>query len=108
MNSPSQPYSYKAPARYNPRLWNANEVRAYYVARPALLERIVDDLKREDANNHPQHRLIVGLRGMGKSTLLRRIAVAVEDDVQLNASWLPLSFPEEQYNVASPVSYTHL
>ena len=101
MNSPSQPYSYKAPALYNPRLWNANEVRAYYVARPALLERIVDDLKREDANNHPQHRLIVGLRGMGKSTLLRRIAVAVEDDVQLNASWLPLSFPEEQYNVAS-------
>jgi hypothetical protein len=101
MNSPVQPYSYKSPALYNPRLWQANEVRAYYVARPALLDRIVDDLKREDANNHPQHRLIVGLRGMGKSTLLRRVAVAIEDDVQLNASWLPLSFPEEQYNVAS-------
>ncbi|MDZ4255675.1 MAG: hypothetical protein U1A72_24165 [Sulfuritalea sp.] len=101
MNSPVQPYSYKSPALYNPRLWHANEVRAYYVARPALLDRIVDDLKREDANTHPQHRLIVGLRGMGKSTLLRRIAVAVEDNAQLNASWLPLSFPEEQYNVAS-------
>lgn len=101
MNSPIQPYSYKSPALYNPRLWNANEVRAYYVARPVLLDRIVDDLKREDANNRPQHRLIVGLRGMGKSTLLRRLAVAVEDDAQLNASWLPLSFPEEQYNVAS-------
>lgn len=101
MNSPLQPYSYKSPALYNPRLWHANEVRAYYIARPALLDRIVDDLKREDAGNHPQHRLIVGLRGMGKSTLLRRIAVAVEDDAQLNASWLPLSFPEEQYNVAS-------
>lgn len=101
MNSPIQPYSYKSPSLYNPRLWNANEVRAYYIARPALLDRIVDDLKREDANNHPQHRLIVGLRGMGKSTLLRRIAVAVEDDAQLNAAWLPLSFPEEQYNVAS-------
>lgn len=101
MNTATQPYSYKSPALYNPRLWNANEVRAYYVARPALLDRIVDDLKREDANNHPQHRLIVGLRGMGKSTLLRRLAVAVEDDAQLNANWLPLSFPEEQYNVAS-------
>ncbi len=101
MNSPVQPYSYKSPALYNPRLWQANEVRAYYVARPALLDRIVDDLKREDANNHPQHRLIVGLRGMGKSTLLRRLAVAVEDDAKLNAAWLPLSFPEEQYNVAS-------
>jgi hypothetical protein len=101
MNTTAQPYSYKSPALYNPRLWNANEVRAYYVARPALLDRIVDDLKREDANNHPQHRLIVGLRGMGKSTLLRRLAVAVEDDAPLNANWLPLSFPEEQYNVAS-------
>ncbi len=101
MNSTIQPYSYKSPALYNPRLWNANEVRAYYVARPALLDRIVADLKREDTYNRPQHRLIVGLRGMGKSTLLRRIAIAVEDDTQLNAVWLPLSFPEEQYNVAS-------
>lgn len=101
MNSPSLPYSYKSPALYNPRLWNAKEVRAYYVARPAVLDRIIDDLKREDAGSHPQHRLVVGLRGMGKSTLLRRVAVAVEDDVKLNAAWLPLSFPEEQYNVAS-------
>lgn len=101
MNSTNQPYSYKSPALYNPRLWNANEVRAYYVARPSLLDRIVDDLRREGADNHPQHRLIVGLRGMGKSTLLRRIAVSVEDDAKLNATWLPLSFPEEQYNIAS-------
>lgn len=101
MNSTLPTYSYKSPALYNPRLWNANEVRAYYVARPTLLDRIVEDLRRESTNNHPQHRLIVGLRGMGKSTLLRRIAVAIEDDAQLNATWLPLSFPEEQYNVAS-------
>ena len=100
MNSPLLPYRFKGPALYNPRLWQANEVRAYYVARPGLLSRIVDDLKREDASNRPQHRLIVGLRGMGKSTLLRRLAVAIEDDEQLNAHWLPLSFPEEQYNVA--------
>lgn len=101
MNSPLPPYRFKAPTLYNPRLWQANEVRAYYVARPGLLSRIVDDLKREDASNRPQHRLIVGLRGMGKSTLLRRLAVAIEDDPQLNADWLPLSFPEEQYNVAT-------
>lgn len=100
MNIP-QPYTYKSPALYNPRLWNANEVRAYYVARPTLLDRIVEDLKREGQGSHPQHRLIVGLRGMGKSTLLRRLAVAVEDDAALNAAWLPLSFPEEQYNVAN-------
>ena len=93
-------YAFKAPALYNPRLWDAAEVRAYYVARPTLLKRLMDDLGREHPGSQPQHRLIIGLRGMGKSTLLRRIAVAVEDDAALSGQWLPLDFPEEQYNVA--------
>ena len=36
---------------------------------------------------------------MGKTTLLRRLRYAVEDDPELNRQWLPLIFPEEQYNV---------
>lgn len=89
------------PALYNPSLWSSAEVRDYYVARTALLDRFVADLRREKPGARPQHRLIVGQRGMGKSTLLRRIAVAVEDEPALDAQWLPLNFPEEQYNVAS-------
>src|SRR5690606_39177763 len=49
----------------------------------------------------PQHHLIIGQRGMGKTTLLRRLRYAIEDDPELDARWLPLVFPEEQYNVAS-------
>jgi len=89
------------PALYNPALWSRDEVKNYFVARTALLERVVDDLRRERQGTRPQHRLVLGLRGMGKSTLLCRIAVAVEDDAELDAQWLPLTFPEEQYNVAS-------
>ena len=37
---------------------------------------------------------------MGKSTPLRRIAIAVEEDPALSQQWLPLTFPEEQYNIA--------
>src|ERR1019366_3880913 len=44
--------------------------------------------------------LIIGQRGLGKTTLLRRLAFAVEDDPALAAAWMPLVFPEEQYNVA--------
>jgi hypothetical protein len=91
----------KRPALYNPGLWSAAEVRAYYIARLPLLDRLLDDIRREVPGSRPQHRLIVGQRGMGKSTLLRRLAIGVEDDVQLEAQWLPLAFPEEQYNVAS-------
>jgi len=89
------------PAIYNPALWSREEVKTYFIARHTTLDRIVDDLRREKLDTKPQHRLILGQRGMGKSTLLRRIAIEVEDDSELNALWLPLTFPEEQYNVAS-------
>lgn len=89
------------PALYNPALWSRDEVRTYYVARRSLLTRILDDFRREKPGTRPQHRLIIGQRGMGKSMLLRRLAIGVEDDPQLAGQWLPLVFPEEQYNVAT-------
>ncbi|MBL4685204.1 MAG: ATP-binding protein, partial [Nannocystaceae bacterium] len=49
----------------------------------------------------PQHHLIVGARGMGKTTLLQRLRFAIEDDDSLRDRCLGLTFPEEQYNVAS-------
>ncbi len=89
------------PALYNPALWSRAEVRAYFIARQALLDRLLDDFRREKQGTRPQHRLILGQRGMGKSTLLRRLAIGVEDDPELAGQWLPLIFPEEQYNVAT-------
>ncbi|MCI5146149.1 MAG: hypothetical protein D3923_11625 [Candidatus Electrothrix sp. AR3] len=89
-------------AVYNPGLWSREELKRYFVARTELLERIIADLRRERAESPCQHRLILGLRGMGKSTLLRRIGIAVEEDEELGQQWLPLSFPEEQYNISTP------
>lgn len=97
----SREFSLKRPALYNPALWSRDEVRTYYVARPKILARLLDDFRREKPGTRPQHRLILGQRGMGKSTLLRRLAIGVEDDAELAAQWLPLNFPEEQYNVAT-------
>ncbi len=39
---------------------------------------------------------------MGKTTLLRRIAIAIKDEPDLNEKWLALTFPEEQYNIVNP------
>ena len=36
---------------------------------------------------------------MGKSTLMQRLALAVDDDAELRTHWLALRFPEEQYTV---------
>lgn len=83
-------------AIYNPDLLSKHELVAQFVARQELLDRIVEDLHRPGFN---QHQIIVGSRGMGKTTMLRRLRYAIEDDEALAAVWLPLTFPEEQYNV---------
>ncbi|MDZ4124925.1 MAG: MarR family transcriptional regulator, partial [Hydrogenophaga sp.] len=38
---------------------------------------------------------------MGKSTLMQRLALAVDDDAELSTQWLALRFPEEQYTVSA-------
>ena len=91
-----------ATAKYNPHLWSADELRAIFVARQRELATILDVLRAAAPNVAPQHLLITGQRGMGKSTLLHRVALAVEDDPGLSQMWLPLRFPEEQYTVSTP------
>lgn len=82
-------------AVYNPDLLSKQELLDQFVARHPLLTRLQDDLRAP----RPQHKLLIGSRGMGKTTVLRRLRYAIEDDAELNGRWLPLVFPEEQYNV---------
>src|SRR5258708_1463875 len=86
---------------YNPALLKKEDLIRGFVARQALLYRLLDDLRREAPGKTPQHHLIIGQRGLGKTMLLRRLAFAIEDDPGLAAAWMPLVFPEEQYNVAN-------
>ena len=85
---------------YNPALLKKEDLIRGFVARQPLLDRLLGDLRRETPGSTPQHQIIIGQRGHGKTTLLRRLAFAVEDDTALAAEWIPLVFPEEQYNVA--------
>ncbi len=87
--------------KYNPHLWGDDELRAIFVVRQPELESLVGAVRASRADSVPQHILITGHRGMGKSTLLRRVALAVRDDAELSQSWLALSFPEEQYTVSN-------
>ncbi|MES9903664.1 MAG: tetratricopeptide repeat protein [Sedimenticola sp.] len=87
-------------AAYNPSLLDPDELKCYFVARHPLLKVMVEGLRREQPGKTPQHRLIVGTRGMGKTTLLHRFALAVKEDPSLASIWLPLTFPEEQYNIS--------
>jgi Flp pilus assembly protein TadD/DNA-binding transcriptional ArsR family regulator len=80
---------------YNPQSLSKIEALAQFHARQAAYLSLMD-LLRED---RPSHVLIIGTRGMGKTTLLQRVRYGVEDDAELNSRYLVLAFPEEQYNV---------
>ncbi len=84
---------------YNPNLLSESDLIRGFVARRPLLDDLLDDLRRAGRDGAAQHHLLLGQRGLGKTTLLRRLAIAVRDDAALSTIWLPLGFPEEQYNV---------
>lgn len=86
---------------YNPHLLARQDLIETFVARQPLLDELLDDLRRGGA----QHHLLIGGRGTGKTTLLLRLAAAIEDDKQLVRKYIPLRFPEEQYNVSWPSDF---
>jgi len=90
-----------ATAIYNPHLLERSDLVASFVARHALFNELLDDLRR----GGKQHHLLVGARGSGKTTLLLRIAYGIEDDAKLARACVPLRFPEEQYNVSRPSDF---
>ncbi len=92
-------YPLRDTAIYNPHLLSKDELISLFAARRQLLNQLLEDLSRCPADKTPQHHLLVAQRGMGKTMLLRRLQFAIEDDRELAADWLPLTFPEEQYNV---------
>ena len=80
---------------YNPHSLSKDEALAQFHARQATYESLMNLLREE----RPSHVLVIGTRGMGKTTLLQRVRYGVEDDVELKGRYLLLAFPEEQYNV---------
>ncbi|WP_395749731.1 tetratricopeptide repeat protein [Prosthecobacter sp.] len=80
--------------RYNPRWQEPNELERLYVARKPLLARLHAQIAEQGTTSAPRHHLIIGQRGMGKTTLLMRLALELK---QKNPDFLPLTFWEEQY-----------
>ncbi len=95
----SLPQGIGAVAKYNPHLWGPEELKAIFVARQQELALLTQAIRDAEPESSPQHILLIGQRGMGKTTLLQRIALQVEEDEALSKDWLALRFPEEQYTV---------
>ncbi len=86
-------------AIYNPSVINDEDFLKGFVARHREADHILKLLKENIDPGPSRHQLILGQRGMGKSTMLRRVSLGIEADTELNERFIPLSFREEQYNV---------
>ena len=84
-------------AVYNPAILDDADFLAGFVARWDLAASLLARLGEITPRNQARHHLILGQRGMGKTSLLRRLALGVREDAA--PPLLPLTFREEQYNV---------
>ncbi|MFT6319193.1 MAG: Cdc6-like AAA superfamily ATPase [Granulosicoccus sp.] len=83
---------------YNPQRMSDDLVENLFVVRKKQFNFLIKQLKKEKPNGIPQHHLIIAQRGMGKTTLLKRIEVELRKK-ELKENFVPLIFPEEQYNL---------
>ncbi len=88
------------PFANNPGFLPADELkRSFVVHRPDLA--LLLELLRDQGSGPNQHVLIVGPKGMGKTTLVRALVAEIADDAELGAKWLPVVFSHEVPAVTS-------
>jgi tetratricopeptide (TPR) repeat protein len=83
---------------FNPGRLTDEEIEQMFITRVPFFEHLFKKIIAETPGSIPQHYLIIGQRGMGKTSLLVRIAAELRKK-PYNDSFIALTFPEEQYNV---------
>ena len=84
---------------YNPAQLSPDELKASFVARQETLTEMLRLLGEQNPDRPCQHILLVGSRGMGKTTLGLRFLQAVRETPDLAEAWQPVAFHEESYQV---------
>ncbi|HEY0136602.1 MAG TPA: ATP-binding protein, partial [Nannocystis sp.] len=86
--------------KHNPSHMPDDELIRSFVVRQRDLAAILETV-RENTGPSNQHLLILGPRGMGKTTLVNRAVAEIRRDNALNRLWYPILFDEESYTVTS-------
>jgi tetratricopeptide (TPR) repeat protein len=86
-------------ALYNPALLSPDDLLAQFTARQPMLETLLGIVRGNKAGQPQQHCLLIGARGMGKTTTLWAIAHRVNRDATLARDWQPVVFDEESRRV---------
>lgn len=84
---------------YNPAQLTPDELKASFIARKETLADMLRLLREQERGRPCQHLMLIGPRGMGKTTLGLRFLHAVGELPDLAENWQPVPFYEESYNV---------
>ncbi len=89
-----------AAVKYNPGIFGDEELVRSFAVRQNCLELVLEALRENAAGSlSNRHLLIVGPRGIGKTTLVRRVAAEVKSNPAYGEKWFPIVFGEESYQV---------
>jgi DNA-binding MarR family transcriptional regulator len=83
---------------YNPQRFSGRQLLDEFIDRDRHLQNILEIVRQNTADRPQQHVILIGARGMGKTTLLCALRHSVEQDAGLAAQWLPIQLAEEQNN----------
>ena len=84
---------------YNPQRQSSELTEKLFVVRQKQFESLIENLNEETQDSIPRHHLILAQRGMGKTTMLKRIEVELHKE-QYWQKFIPVLFPEEQYGLS--------
>lgn len=87
--------------KYTPDEMSEEEFLSRFVVREDMFQDIFEDIKSSSDSNTNQHYILIGQRGQGKTTLLRKLQIEVKNDKELSKFLLPVKFAEEQYQIRS-------
>ncbi len=93
-----------APVRrriYNPAHLTPDELKESFVAREDTLAELLRVIREQTPGRPCQHMMLIGPRGMGKTTLGLRFLCAIEEDPDLRQRWQPVAFHEESYGIGN-------
>ena len=84
---------------YNPAQLSPDELKSSFIARRETLEELLRIIRQTKPGRPCQHVLLIGSRGMGKTTLGLRFLLSINEDPELAANWQPVAFHEESYEI---------
>ena len=88
-----------SPRIYNPAQLTGDELEQSFVARQETLADLLRTIREQAPDSPCQHTLLIGPRGMGKTTMGLMCLRGLKRDAALAAQWQPVQFHEESYGI---------